>query len=109
MEKITLTEAQKAQIIERLASYHDSTDTFDFEIEFADDDLLVNVKGFVETHEYCEDDYTCGYGNGTGAWVEDYRNAGVELTGQKYDPATDEYVDVEIDDDGDAENYLNAA
>ena len=101
MRKIKLTEAQKARIIERLSEYHDGNHDFEFEEDFEDEGLIVNVKGWVETSEHQEDDYE----SGTGGWVEDYRNANVRLTGW----LTKAEEEVEIDDNGEAMKYMNAA
>ena len=105
MEKITLTAAQKARIIERLADYHDGVQDFEFDEDFGGGEIAVTVRGWIETRCHCEDDRE----NGTGAWVEDYRSADVTITGQRYDPATNDLTDVEIDDGGEAYRFLNAA
>lgn len=109
MKKITLTEAQIAQIKESLEQYHDCTDKFDFEIDFTDDNLAVQVKGWIEVESYCEDDYHCGYGKGTGAWVESYRNADVELTGEQYDDNGSTKVSIADESIKEIYEYLNAA
>ena len=104
MNKITLTEAQKAQIMAALAEYHNEKGAFDFDIDI-DDNIVVNAKGRVDFEGYIEDDFTCGYGNGTGGWIETYRSASVILTA--YDGDGEVEIDREIEKE--AQEYLNAA
>ena len=106
MERITLTEAQKAQILAKLAEYHDETGSFDIDIDL-DGELTVNAKGLVEVEVETEYDY---YGLVYDI-SEKSRYAEVELTGWRYDPATDDEVEVEVDEDTlhKANEYLNAA
>lgn len=106
MERITLTEAQKAQIMAKLAEYHDETGRFDIDIKL-DGELTVNANGRVEIETDTEYDY---YGLVYDV-IETSRYAEVELTGWRYDPATDDEVEVEVDADTKrkANEYLNAA
>lgn len=103
MKKITLSEAQKNEIMSRLADIHDENGRFDIEIEL--DEITVKAKGEVELDGYIEDDYHCGYMNGTGAWVETYRSATVEITA--FDEDGEVEIDTEIEDE--IYKYLNAA
>ena len=97
MEKITLTEAQRAQILAKLAEYHDENVTFDVDIDI-DGDLTVNAKGRVEIETETEYDYY----NGTNECIETSRWAEVELTA--YDEDGNAY---EVDAT-EADNFLNA-
>ena len=104
MKNIELTDEQRAIIMAALAEVHDEDGRFDIDIEL--DTITINAQGWVETDGYIEDDYHCGYMNGTGAWVETYRAASVDLTA--YDEDGNEY---EIDKESNTiiEKYLNAA
>lgn len=69
--KYILTPEQNAEI----RDYLDKTDgVINKEFEFGD--LTVVVDGYIETRGYYEDDYF----NGTGAWVETYRNENINIT-----------------------------
>lgn len=104
MKKIELTGEQRAMIMAALAEVHDEDGRFDIDIEL--DTITINAQGCIEIDGYVEDDYHCGYQNGTGAWVETYRAASVDLTA--YDEDGNEY---EIDKESNTiiEKYLNAA
>ena len=104
MKNIELTDEQRAIIMAALAEVHDEDGRFDIDIEL--DCLTINAQGTIEIDGYVEDDYHCGYMNGTGAWVETYRAASVDLTA--YDEDGNEY---EIDKESNTiiEKYLNAA
>ena len=104
MKKIELTGEQRAMIMAALAEVHDEDGRFDLDIEL--DTITINAQGTIEIDGYVEDDYHCGYMNGTGAWIETYRAASVELTA--YDEDGNEY---EIDNESNniIEQYLNAA
>ena len=106
MRTIELTQAQVDTIISKLAEVHDSSDNFSVEID-VDDELTVTAEGFVEIDGYVEDDYY----NGTGAFVETYRNASVTLTGWTYNQATDDDEEVAIGSESEKKvcDYLNAA
>ena len=104
MKKIELTGEQRAMIMAALAEIHDEEGHFDIDIEL--DTITINAQGCIEIDGYVEDDYHCGYMNGTGAWVETYRAASVDLTA--YDEDGNEY---EIDKQSNKiiDKYLNAA
>lgn len=104
MKRIELTGEQRAQVMNALAEIHDEDGRFDIDIEL--DSLTINAQGTIEIDGYVEDDYHCGYMNGTGAWVETYRAASVELTA--YDEDGNEYM---IDNESNTiiEKYLNVA
>lgn len=106
MTLIELTEAQMDKILNELADVRDVNDRFSIEVA-VDDSLTVTAKGFVEIDGYREDDYE----RGTGAFVETYRRAHVELTGWCYDHVSEEDVEVVIGGDSTAriERFLNAA
>ena len=99
MKKLTLSEAQKHEIMSRLAEVHDEDGGVDIEIEL--DGITINAKGSIELDGYKEDDYF----NGTGAWVETYRSASVELTAFDEDGE----VEIGIEIENEIYKYLNAA
>lgn len=104
MKKIELTGEQRAQVMNALAEIHDEDGRFDIDIEL--DSLTINAQGTIEIDGYVEDDYHCGYMNGTGAWVETYRAASVELTA--YDEDGNEFV-IDNESNDIITQYLNAA
>jgi len=110
MKKITLNESQMHMLLNGLAEIVCEDGKFDINIVI-DEELNINAIVTIETDGYVEDDYHCGYENGTGAWVETYRNASVELIGWAYDDIREEDVEVEIDSTNvkEVERYLNAA
>lgn len=103
MKKLTLSEAQKREILSQLAEVHDEDGGFDIDIEL--DGITINAKGSIELDGYIEDDYHCGYMNGTGAWVETYRSASVEV--KAFDEDGEVEIDIEIENE--IYKYLNAA
>jgi hypothetical protein len=103
MKKITLSEAQKREIMSKLAEVHNTTGKFGVQIDM--DNYTFIIDGWVEIDGYVEDDYF----NGTGAFVETYRNAKVTITGWLYNPYNNHVEDLEIEDVKEFENYLNAA
>lgn len=104
MNKIELTGEQRAMIMAALAEVHDEDGRFDIDIEL--DTITINAQGTIEIDGYVEDDYHCGYMNGTGAWIETYRAASVDLTA--YDDDGNEF---ELDNESNdiITQYLNAA
>lgn len=103
MKKLTLSEAQIREILSQLAGVHDEDGSFDIDIEL--DGITINAKGSIELDGYIEDDYHCGYMNGTGAWVETYRSASVEV--RAFDEDGEVEIDIEIENE--IYKYLNAA
>ena len=99
MKKLTLSEAQIREILSQLAGVHDEDGSFDIDIEL--DGITINAKGSIELDGYKEDDYF----NGTGAWVETYRSASVELTAFDEDGE----VEIGIEIENEIYKYLNAA
>ena len=108
MKTLTLNHKQRSILIDALQTYHDEEGNFSADIEI-DDSITVNATGSVETEGYIEDDYHCGYMNGTGAWIETYRHAWVELTAEVYNEETDTYETMILDAEtiAEAENSLN--
>lgn len=106
MTQIELTKAQLDMLKNELAEVSCTGGKFDIDVVMGDD-LNVNASGWVEIDGYREDDYQ----SGTGAFVETYRNAHVELKGWAYDHLEEEDVEVEIGTDSTKiiENFLNAA
>ena len=106
MKTITLTEAQRALLKDRLTDVRDENGAIDVDIVI-DHLLTINVQGWVETEGYTEDDpYT-----GTGGYVETYRQAGVHLTAIRFDleACDNETCNVDERTTREIENYLNAA
>ena len=107
MKTIRLTDEQMRKLFAALEGIEEGY--FDIDID-VDDNITVNASGHLETEGYVEDDFMCGYMNGTGARVETYRKATLELTARVYDENDNEedaYIDVE--QESEAERYLNAA
>ena len=90
-------------MLSQLAGVHDEDSSFNIDIEL--DGITINVKGSIELDGYIEDDYHCGYMNGTGAWVETYRSASVEV--KAFDEDGEVEIDIEIENE--IYKYLNAA
>ena len=102
-----MTKEQRDKVLSALDDIEDGN--FDIDIEI-DETLTINAKGWLETDGYIEDDYHCGYMNGTGAYVETYRNASLELTAQVYNEETDNVEECSVGEfENEAEKYLNAA
>ena len=102
MKKVQLTDEQTETIKNELREIHDVGGNFDIDVEL--DDLTVNVSGWIELDGYTEDDYHCGYMNGTGAWVETHRDASVTIK------VIDEYGNehqVDRQTENEIYNYLN--
>ncbi len=104
MNKIELTGEQRDEIMSALAEIHNEDGNFSIDIEL--DTITINAQGWVEIDGYIEDDYHCGYMNGTGAFVETYRAASVELTA--YDEDGNAY-EVDKESNNIIDKYLNAA
>ena len=100
MKKIELTGEQRAMIMAALAEVHDEDGRFDIDIEL--DTITINAQGCIEIDGYAEDDYM----NGTGAWIETYRAASVDLTA--YDEDGNEY-EIDKESNNIIDKYLNAA
>ena len=100
MKKIELTGEQRAMIMAALAEVHDEDGRFDIDIEL--DTITINAQGCIEIDGYTEDDYM----NGTGAWIETYRAASVDLTA--YDDDGNEFV-IDNESNDIITQYLNAA
>ena len=108
MKTIELTQEQRSKVLSALDGIEDGS--FDIDIEL-DETITINAKGWLETDGYIEDDYHCGYMNGTGAYVETYRNASIELTAQVYDEDTDNIEECAVTREFEdyCNRYLNAA
>lgn len=108
MKTIELTKEQREKVLRALDDIEDGN--FDIDIEL-DETITINAKGCLETDGYVEDDYHCGYMNGTGAYVETYRNASIELVAWVYDEETDntEECAVQKEFEDECDRYLNAA
>ncbi len=104
MKKIELTGEQREKVMNALAEIHDEEGHFDIDIEL--DTITINAQGWVEIDGYIEDDSVCGYMNGTGAWIETYRAASVDLTA--YDEDGNEY-EIDKESNNIIDKYLNAA
>ena len=107
MKTITLTDAQMQKVYDALDSVEDGS--FDLEIEI-DETLTVFATGWLETDGYVEDDFHRGYMNGTGAYVETYRSASVELSATLYDEdGNEEDVAISAEQEKQADRHLNTA
>ena len=104
MRTIELNKEQRDKIMSELAEVHGEDGRFDIDIEL--DTITIKAQGWVEIDGYIEDDYHCGYMNGTGAWIETYRAASVDLTA--YDEDGNEY-EVDKESNNIIDKYLNAA
>ncbi len=109
MKKANLTGAQLsdlwAQIYELDSKLEYNNDgelaTLSGIVEFESDGLAFKLTSYIESRGYREDDYF----SGTGAWVETYRDAWIDIN------IVDEYgndyaIDKEIEKE--IENYLNS-
>lgn len=103
MKKIELTTEQRKKLIDALVDVHDENGAFDIDVEF--DDIIVNATGHIELDGYCEDDYY----DGTGAWIETYRSAWVELKAIVYTDDDETTCGVDASTEREVEDYLNAA
>lgn len=111
MRTIILTDEQMQEVYNALDDVEDGNFETEVEIELENDVMLIiTATGWLETDGYVEDDYYCGYMNGTGAYVETYRNATVELTATIYDEDGDE-IECVLDSqhEHDADRYLNTS
>ena len=104
MKRIELSEDQREAIKSELQNIRDESGNFNIDIEL--DDITVNVCGWIELDGYTEDDYHCGYMNGTGAWIETHREASVTI--KVIDEDGNEYT-ADRDTENEIYNYLNAA
>ncbi len=102
MKRIELTDEQREEIKSALQDVHDNSGNFCIEVELGD--YIATVSGWVELDGYTEDDYHCGYMNGTGAWVETYRDASVSI--KLTDEDGNEYA-VDKETENCIYNYLN--
>lgn len=104
MKKIELSEEQREAIKSALQDVRDESGNFNIDVEL--DEYIATVSGWIEIDGYTEDDYHCGYMNGTGAWIETHREAsvGIKLT----DEDGNEYG-VDSDTENEIYNYLNVA
>lgn len=110
MRTIELTREQRDRVLVALADIRDEGGGFDIDIAI-DERLTVNARGWLELDGYVEDDYRCGYMNGTGAYVETLREASVGLTARIYDEdsGSEEEAAVPADFEKECEDFLNAA
>lgn len=87
MEKIALTTEQQDIILAEVDGIEDGY--FDIDID-VDDNMTVNVDGYLETDGYVERD--------TNAYVETYRHADVAMTATVYDEDGNKH-EAEVEDD----------
>lgn len=107
MKTLPLTKLQVDAICKQLDDAVSGIDgKFDIDVEL-DENITVNVRGQVETDGYYEDDYF----NGTGAWVETYRDVTLDVTAKAYDEKTNTETDYMIDPESEKAiyDYLAAA
>lgn len=111
MRTITLTDEQMQEVYNALDDVEDGNFETEVEIELENDVMLIiTATGWLETDGYVEDDYHCGYMNGTGAYVETYRSASVELSATLYDEdGNEEDVAISAEQEKQADRHLNTA
>lgn len=98
MRTIELTEEKVDTIKRALKTAHDESGNFNIDIDLGE--YIATATGWVEIDGYTEDDYF----NGTGAWIETYREASVEITIKDEDG--NEYS-ADIESENEIYNYLN--
>ena len=93
------------QIILTEIDHIEDNGTFDIDVEL-NDDITVHMTGRLDTDGYYENDYY----NGTGAYIETYRSANIELTATLYKADGNcEEVAIATEQQQEAEQQLNAA
>lgn len=91
-----MTEIEE-EIAESLLEYV-GCDNINTDIEIGN--TTVNVRGYIRTFGYTEDDYHCGYENGTGALITTSADVCLSFNVTTYDDDGNETEDVvEIDED----------
>lgn len=100
MRRIELSEEQREAIKSALQDVRDESGNFDIDVDL--EEYVATVSGWVELDGYTEDDYF----NGTGAWIETYREASVTI--KMTDEDGNEYG-VDSDTENEIYNYLNVA
>ena len=96
MKTIVLTEEQLDNILLKLEE--DISGDGDFTSFYEDDDFSIDIDGYCEIVGYVEDDNHCGYMNGTGAYVERYRDGSFNYTAYLYDNEIGDSEEVQIDE-----------
>ena len=72
------------------------------------EDITVSVRGYIKTYGYTEDDYHCGYENGTGAFITTSADVCLSFDVTTCDDDGNETEDVvEIDEDAIIEYIYN--
>lgn len=104
MKRIELTDEQREEIKSALQEVHDESGNFSIDVDL--EEYVVSVSGWIELDGYTEDDYHCGYMNGTGAWIETHREASVDI--KLTDEDGNEYA-ADRETENEIYNYLNAA
>ena len=100
MKRIELTEEQREEIKSALQDVHDESGNFCIEVELGN--YIATVSGWIELDGYTDDDYF----NGTGAWIETYRDASVHII-TLTDEDGKEYA-ADRDSEYEIENYLKS-
>jgi hypothetical protein len=97
MKNYILNAKQTEMVKDALREIHEQEGEFD--IDVCIDNITVTLTGDITIDGHVDDDYFTG----TGAWVEDYRDAHVEVK------VSDEYCNFYAADDTErmAEKYLN--
>lgn len=81
MKTVELNDSQLKEVCKALDTVEDG----EIEIELEVDNLLLVITGFLYTEGYVEDDFRCGYMNGTGAYIETEREAELDMAVKFYD------------------------
>lgn len=100
MRRIELTDEQRDEIKSALQEVHDNSGNFCIEVDIGD--YIATISGWVELGGYTDDDYF----NGTGAWIETYRDASVHNISLT-DEDGKEYA-ADRDSENEIYNYLKA-
>ena len=102
MDTTVLTTEQRKRLMNALAEVKHQDGDFAIEVEVGGD-ISIEAKGSVMIEGYQED----GYHNGTGAWIETYRSASVELKATVYSEDWPEETAVDDITEHEAYIYLN--
>lgn len=89
----TLTAEQRKKLMNALADVRDE-EQFYIEVDLGATLTIVAV-GSIRTDGYYEDDFY----NGTGAWIETFRNAQVELKAILYNEEDNDAAEYDVDND----------
>lgn len=101
MKRVELSEEQREAIKSELQNIRDESGNFNIDVDL--DEYVATVSGWIEIDGYVEDDFHCGYMNGTGAWIETHREVSVSI--KLTDEDGNEYA-ADLDAENEVYNYL---